>query len=73
VNGSEDDLARRREMLRALDAEGIMATPLNSAYNELVVEAGRMSILSGGREVVITYAPTAGVAFRKYSEGVSSP
>jgi hypothetical protein len=26
-----------------------MATPANSAYNELVIEAGRLSILNGGR------------------------
>jgi len=30
-----------------------MATPANSAYNELVIEAGRLSILNGGREVLI--------------------
>jgi hypothetical protein len=32
-----------------------MATPANSAYNELVIEAGRMSVLNGGREVAIEY------------------
>ena len=32
-----------------------MATPANSSYNELVIEAGRASILSGGREVAIEY------------------
>ena len=39
----------RRKFLAA----GIMATPANSSYNELVVEAGRESILNGGREVRI--------------------
>jgi hypothetical protein len=60
------DLPRRQEMLQALDAEGIMATPFNSSYNELVMEAGRKSVLSGGREVVIEYGANAGVEFRKY-------
>jgi hypothetical protein len=42
-------------LLREIDATGIMATPANSAYNELVLEAGRESILHGGREVRIEY------------------
>src|SRR5438034_6003859 len=45
----------RAAMLRQIDADGIMATPANSSYNELVIEAGRASILSGGREVAIEY------------------
>ncbi len=49
------DPAGRAEMLRRIDADGIMATPANSSYNELVIEAGRASILSGGREVAIEY------------------
>ena len=56
-------LEERRAFLRRVDDEGIMATPRNSAYNELVLEAGRLSILNGGREVVISYHPP-GVAFR---------
>lgn len=60
------DLAARQALLKQFDAENIMATPLNSSYNELVVEAGRKSILSGGREVVIEYGPNAGVDFRNY-------
>lgn len=60
------DLKERQALLKKLDAEGVMATPFNSNYNELVVEAGRKSILSGGREVTITYGPEAGVEFRKY-------
>lgn len=64
--GCEKDLARRQAMLKQYDADGIMATPLNSSYNELVIEAGRKSILSGGREVTITYGDNAGVEFRKY-------
>lgn len=34
--------------LREIDAEGIIATPANSRYNELVIEAGRQSIQNGG-------------------------
>jgi hypothetical protein len=40
-------------MLRQIDEAGIMATPANSSYNERVIEAGRESILNGGREVTI--------------------
>ncbi len=61
-----DDLAERRKLIRRFDEEGIMATPSNSSYNELVVEAGRKSILAGGREVFIDYPPNAGVRFREY-------
>jgi len=50
-----ESLEERQELIRSLDEEGIMATPKNSSYNELVIEAGRQSILSGGREVFIDY------------------
>lgn len=59
-----EDLDQRRKLIKRFDAEGIMATPANSSYNELVVEAGRKSILAGGREVVIEYGQTPGVRFR---------
>jgi D-galacturonate reductase len=58
-------LEARRAFIKKVDDEGVMATPRNSAFNELVMEAGRMSILSGGREVEISYAP-AGVRFKAY-------
>ncbi len=51
------DLAARQAALAEIDAKGILATPANSRYNELVVEAGRLSILNGGREAVIAYEP----------------
>ncbi len=60
-----EDLSKRQELIDRYDAEGIMATPTNSSYNELVVEAGRKSILSGGREVAIDYR-TGTVDFRQY-------
>ena len=59
-------LAERQKFIRQLDADGIMATPANSSYNELVIEAGRKSILSGGREVVIRYGDRPGIEFRQY-------
>ena len=59
-------LAKRRQVLKALDEEGIMATPANSAFNELVMEAGRLSILNGGRPVEITYGKKPGVKFKEF-------
>lgn len=56
--------ARRQEVLEAIDKAGVMATPANSAYNELVVEAGRMSVLNGGREAVIEYGERPSVRLR---------
>ena len=50
-----EPLTARQKLLREIDALGIMATPANSNYNELVIEAGRQSILNGGREVTIKY------------------
>jgi predicted dehydrogenase len=41
--------------LKRLDEEGVLATPANSRFNEAVVEAGRESILNGGREVAVRY------------------
>jgi len=58
------DLKARQAFIRKVDDEGVMATPRNSAFNELVMEAGRLSILNGGREVAITYGAHAGVAFK---------
>ena len=60
-----EDLSERRKLIDRYDAEGIMATPVNSSYNELVIEAGRKSILSGGREVTIDYR-TGAVGYREY-------
>ena len=46
----------RSQLLDQLDQAGIIATPANSRYNELVIEAGRLSIQNRGREAVINYA-----------------
>jgi len=59
-------LAERQKLIKQFDEEGVMATPANSAYNELVIEAGRLSILNGGREVEIIYDEKPRVDFRKY-------
>jgi predicted dehydrogenase len=47
------ELAGRQRLLRELDRAGIMATPANSSYNELVIEAARESILAGGKTIEI--------------------
>ena len=60
------DLAARQALIEQYDADGVMATPKNSAYNELVMEAGRLSIQNDGREVEITYGEHAGVKLREY-------
>jgi predicted dehydrogenase len=59
-----EGLARRQELLREYDEAGVMATPANSRYNELVIEAGRLSILNGGREAVIDYGDPPSVRLR---------
>jgi len=61
VESQTAGLSGRQEMIREIDAAGIMATPANSNYNELVMEAGRLSILNGGREAKIDYGETPGV------------
>jgi D-galacturonate reductase len=42
---------RRAEMLAEIDREEWIATPANSRHNDRVIEAARLSILDGGREV----------------------
>ncbi|MBN2375135.1 MAG: Gfo/Idh/MocA family oxidoreductase [Sedimentisphaerales bacterium] len=59
-------LKTRQQLLERFDGEGIMATPKNSSYNELVMEAGRLSILNNSREVEINYGKNAQVNFTKY-------
>ena len=51
----EAALAKRREMIEAVDAQGLIATPANSYINELVVEAARASILADAAPVRIVY------------------
>ena len=49
--------------LRKIDEEGLLATPANSRFNELTIEAGRLSLANQGREAVIDYKANA-VALR---------
>ena len=60
------DVGKRQQFIQRLDQEGIMATPANSSYNELVIEAARKSILSGGREVEINYEGSPKVEFKQF-------
>jgi predicted dehydrogenase len=46
----------RAQVLDEIDRAGVIATPANSRYNELVIEAGRLSILNGGCEALIDSA-----------------
>ena len=48
-------LDERRARLQAIDREGRIATPANSGINELVVEAARRSLASGGASAHIRY------------------
>ncbi len=66
VEESGANLAARQEILKKIDDEGIIATPANSSFNELVIEAGRMSILNGGRAVTIKYGDKPEVKFKEY-------
>jgi D-galacturonate reductase len=52
---AEPLLALRQSVLREIDTDGLLATPANSRFNELVVEAGRLSLVNSGREAVIDY------------------
>lgn len=59
----DNDIIKRREIIKNIDAEGILATPANSSFNELVVEAGRLSILNDGRDVEIEYGDNPNIHF----------
>lgn len=48
-------LDARQATIREIDGEGVIATPANSSYNELVIEAGRLSIMNNARPAVIEY------------------
>jgi predicted dehydrogenase len=57
VAGMEEEtaIAKRREIIRGIDAQGLLATPGNSYVNELVVEAARLSIVNDAAPVSIIY------------------
>ncbi len=53
----DEALARRQAVLEEIDRRGILATPANSAINELVTEAARRSLAEASRRVPIEYPP----------------
>jgi len=59
---AETALAQRREIIAEVDRKGIIATPRNSAINELVTEAARLSILHDGLPAQISYGDHPHVA-----------
>lgn len=61
VDGMDADssLAKRQDMIKAVDEKRIIATPKNSSSNELVMEAARLSILNNGQMARITYGDNA--------------
>jgi D-galacturonate reductase len=56
ANPDSDALEIRRAGIEKANDKGLIATPMNSAYNELVQEAARLSILSGGDIATIDYS-----------------
>lgn len=58
-------LARRRAIIREIDQAGLLATPANSADNELVVEAARLSILADGDWCDIVHGDLPHVRLRR--------
>src|SRR5271157_112749 len=60
----ETALHRRQEILKVIDAKGILATPASAYINELVTEAARLSIQNGGTFADITYEPRPAVCLR---------
>lgn len=52
--------------LAFIEERGILATPGNSSYNELVTEAARLSLENDGREVLIQYGNLPFVHLKSY-------
>ncbi len=59
-SGAAPELAARRAALRQIDEAGILATAETSAVDTLTLEAGRRSIMGGGRPVRIEYGAHGG-------------
>ncbi len=55
IEAESASIGQRKAKIAELDRRGIVATPANSRFNELVCQAGRESILNRGREVEIDY------------------
>jgi predicted dehydrogenase len=52
--------------LTQIDETGIIATPKNSYYNELVTEGARLSLANDGREVLLQYGVLPFVHLKSY-------
>jgi flotillin len=52
----QNALAIRQAAIKEVNEKGLIATPENSSYNELVQEAARLSITNGGDLAVIDYS-----------------
>jgi len=63
VADSKDD-AERQEKIKKIDDTGFVATPHNSGFNELVMEAGRLSITHNSAPVKISYGESPGVKLK---------
>ncbi|MEA2012568.1 MAG: Gfo/Idh/MocA family oxidoreductase [Verrucomicrobiota bacterium] len=59
-----DSMKVRRKCIEDVNERGLIATPKNSAINELVQEAARLSILSDGDVAVIEYGNNPHVYLR---------
>jgi predicted dehydrogenase len=59
-------LKKSKEIIKQYDETGIIATPANSYINELVIEAGRKSILADGATVDIVYDPKPGTKLKMH-------
>ncbi|MFN7544617.1 MAG: Gfo/Idh/MocA family protein [Acidobacteriota bacterium] len=57
---------RDADQQSVIEAQGIVATPGNSSYNELVTEAARLSLENDGREVLIQYGTLPFVHLKSY-------
>lgn len=71
-DGADDPVKARRAVLEEIDHQGLLATPANSAINELVTEAARRSISAGGLPVSIQYEPRPHVRWREEVHGRTS-
>ncbi|MHA1517121.1 MAG: Gfo/Idh/MocA family protein, partial [Alphaproteobacteria bacterium] len=67
VQKAGDALEARRAVIREVDGEGVLATPANSSYNELVIEAGRLSIMNDGRPAIIEYGDNPHARLKEFA------
>ncbi len=61
---SSTNSEQKTALIKKINISGILATPANSFFNELVMEAGRMSITNEGKPVTISYKDKPFVSFK---------